>query len=222
MERVFKENSDDHRLRILDQKEKGFIQALNLGLQNSKGDFVARMDGDDISEKIRFQEQLAYIDETKSDLVGSWAILISEGGQELGKVKLPVKHSDIRKKIMLRNPILHPSIFFRKSIIDKVGNYNTKLEGAEDYDLYFRILAANLKISNVPQALIKLRETKDSLWRGPRWKKMRFTALAVQKNAIKNLGFNSLGDRFYYSISPLILFIPPKIAYMLKKVYYRK
>ena len=70
---------------------------------------------------------------------------------------------------MFHNPFLHPSIFFKKDIIKKVGNYNPKFNGAEDYDFYFRIMALNYKVSNIPKFLINLRETNNSIMRGSGW-----------------------------------------------------
>lgn len=223
IEQIFNENSDDHRLKIIETKMPGFTNSLNLGLLHSKGEYVARMDGDDISEITRFEEQLNHLKQTKTDLVGSWAYSIAENGNVLGRIETPVSHSDIRKKIMFHNPFLHSSILLRKNIFEKIGKYNPIFEGAEDYDLYFRIIAGNHKVSNIPKYLIKLRETKGSIMRRSGWQKRRLTYLNVKKNAVKNLGFNSFLDRFYYSLTPLTLLLSPKFAFVLKnKIGYHK
>jgi len=219
IEQVFDENSDDHRLRIIYQKEKGFTNSLNLGIREANGNFFARMDSDDISNKNRFQEQLDHLKNTNSDLVGSWAYSISNDGKNLGTIELPTTHHEIRKKIMFHNPFLHPSILLRRSVIETVGNYNPLFDGAEDYDLYFRILAAGFRVSNLPKMLIKLRETNESITRGKKWKKNKLATLMVKKNAVKNLGFDSPLDLFYYSTTSLILLIPPKISYRLRNLW---
>ena len=217
LEKIFEENSDDHRLKIIKSNEKGLANSLNLGLAKAKGQYIARMDSDDISEKNRLEEQISFIKESNNDLVGSWALSISEEGKVLGTIEPPVTHLEIRKKIMFHNPFLHPSILFRKEILEKVGFYNPKFNGAEDYDLYFRVMSENFRVSNMPKFLLRLRETTGSFMRGGNWKLQRSIYLNVKKNAMKNLGFSIPRDLFYYYLSTFTRFVSPKNAYLLKK-----
>lgn len=217
LEKIFEENSDDHRLKIIKSNEKGLANSLNLGLTKAKGQYIARMDSDDISEKNRLEEQISFIKESNNDLVGSWALSISEEGKVLGTIEPPVTHLEIRKKIMFHNPFLHPSILFRKEILEKVGFYNPKFNGAEDYDLYFRVMSENFRVSNMPKFLLRLRETTGSVMRGENWKLQRSVYLNVKKNAMKNLGFSTPRDLFYYYLSTFTRFVSPKNAYLLKK-----
>jgi len=217
IESTFEENSDDHRFKIIIPKKKGLANSLNEGLVESKGQYIARMDADDISEKNRLEEQISFIKESNNDLVGSWALSISEEGKVLGTIEPPVTHLEIRKKIMFHNPFLHPSILFRKEILEKVGFYNPKFNGAEDYDLYFRVMSENFRVSNMPKFLLRLRETTGSVMRGENWKLQRLIYLNVKKNAMKNLGFSTPRDLFYYYLSTFTRFVSPKNAYLLKK-----
>jgi len=220
---VFEENSDDHRLKIIQVKEKGLSNSLNAGLTQSSGQLIARMDSDDVSEKNRLDEQTSFINETGNDLIGSWAYLISENGDVIGTAEPPALYSEIRKKIMFHNPFLHPSILFRKKIIEKVGVYSSGYNSAEDYDFYFRIIAANFKVANIPKFLIRLRETEDSIMRGRNWLPKRWINFKVKGNAVKNLGFTSPRDLFYDFLTPLTLLVSPKRAFYLKeKIGYTK
>jgi len=76
LEKIFEENSDDHRLKIIKSNEKGLANSLNLGLTKAKGQYIARMDSDDISEKNRLEEQISFIKESNNDLVGILKCLI--------------------------------------------------------------------------------------------------------------------------------------------------
>jgi len=223
IESVFDRYEHDHRLKLIKLKKSGFTNSLNVGIKEAKGEFLARMDADDISELTRFEEQLNYLVRTKSDLIGSWAYSISEEGKVLSKIQLPITHKQIRKQIMLHNPFLHPSILFHRSVIDKVGNYNEKFDGAEDYDFYFRVLSAGFKLANMPKYLIRLRETKSSLMRGKGWRNKRMAYLKVKENAVKNLGFRTGQDLFFYGLTPFALLVTPKVALFLKKMigYYK-
>jgi glycosyltransferase involved in cell wall biosynthesis len=217
LEGILDENQDDHRFKKIVTKVKGLSNSLNLGLKNSTGQFIARMDADDISEKNRFDEQINFLKETKSDLVGSWANSISENDKIIGTIKPPTEHKEIRRKIMFHNPFLHPSIFFKKDIIKKVGNYNPKFNGAEDYDFYFRIMALNYKVSNIPKFLINLRETNNSIMRGSGWFHNRWINYKVKENAVKNLGFTKAEDIFHFSLTPMTFLVTPRTAFYLKK-----
>lgn len=223
IESELKKNLANHRFKIIIPKKKGLANSLNEGISESKGKFIARMDADDISEKNRLEEQIKYLEDNNIDLVGSWATSISEKGEKLGTIEPPITNSKIRKKIMFHNPFLHPSIIFRKSIINEIGMYDPKYDGAEDYDLYFRIISKGYQVGNIPKPLIKLRETSDSIMRGNNWRKSRKMNFKVKKNAVKNLGFHSLRDLIYFSVTPLTYFISPKNAFILKnKIGYNK
>ena len=223
IQNVLEQYSEDTRLRIILTKKKGLANSLNEGLVESKGQLIARMDADDISEKNRFEEQTKYLEKTKTDLIGSWALSISEENKVLGTVEPPITNSEIRKKIMFHNPFLHPSIIFKKSITEKIGGYNPMFNGAEDYDLYFRIISKGYTVGNIPKPLIRLRETNDSIMRSKNWKKNRKINFQVKKNAVKNLGFRSLRDLIYFSLTPLTYFVSPKNAFILKnKIGYNK
>ncbi len=215
--------SHDTRVKVIKPKQKGLANALNLGLSEAKGTFVARMDSDDISEKSRLRIQVDFLKKSKEVLVGSWATSISNDGKTIGTIEPPIKHEEIRKKIMFHNPFLHPSICFKKEIIKEIGGYNPNFNGAEDYDLYLRLLSQGYRTSNIPKYLVKLRETDDSVMRGNKWKKLRKINFRVKKNAVKNLGYNNMRDIFYFSLTPLTYLVSPKQSLFVKtKIGYNK
>lgn len=218
IEKIFVE-FEDNRIKIIKVNEGGLTNSLNIGIQNSRGKYIARMDSDDISDSHRLEKQLEYIKKNNLDLVGTWAYSILEEGTIIGKIKMPITHSEIRKKIMFHNPFLHPTILFKKSIIQKVGQYDLKYNGAEDYQLYFKIISENFKVGNIPEYLLKLRETKDSVMRGKKWRYKRKIYFDVKKNAVKCLGFNKPRDLFYFFFTPLVFLISPKLAFYIKKYF---
>jgi len=88
----------DDRIKITDDKNQGFPAALNEGIKNSTGEFIARIDSDDFCELDRFEKQLKFKTNNKYNVVGSWAYLVSLDGKKIGKKILPVTHEEIRKK----------------------------------------------------------------------------------------------------------------------------
>ena len=221
IEKIFDENSDDHRLRVIETK-KGFTNAVNVGLEHSRGQYVARMDADDISEKIRFEEQLDYLSKTNIDLVGSWAYSISEGNKIIGKIQPPITNDEIRNKIMFHNPFLHSSIFLRKSVFKKIGNYNPRFEGAEDYELYFRIMSQGYRFGNVPKYLSYIRDAIQSRSRGSEWRKQRSFYIKAKNKAVFNYGFTKPIDIIYYTLTPIAYFMSPKLWSKIKVLTWNK
>lgn len=216
IEEIFK-TFDDPRLKIIETKINGFTNSLNFGITEAKGDYIARMDSDDISEKTRFQKQIEYMRNNELDLIGTWAYSISEDGKIIGKIQTPKTNLEIRKKILFHNPFLHPSILFSKFLVSKIGSYDSKFEGAEDYDFYLRALSKKYKVANIPEYLIKLRETKDSIMRGKGWQKKRLVYWNVKKNAVFNLEYKTPRDLIYFLSTIFTLFVTPKMALSMKK-----
>ena len=121
-------------LVIIGLKEnKGLAQALNEGLKVCRYDYVARMDSDDISYPYRFLIQRAVMKERKVDVCGS---VVEEG--ELRIRSVPRTHHEILEYMKKRCPFNHPSVLFKKKIVQKVGGY-PDVNYLEDYALWIRL-----------------------------------------------------------------------------------
>ncbi len=136
----------------------GLGKALAIGLEFVSYDLVARMDSDDVCYPNRFLEQVKYMIENEeiSVLGGT----IQEFNNEPGDLKsfrtLPEQHNEIAKMIKYRNPLNHPTVFFRKNHIIDVGSYKD-MPLFEDYYLWVRMIQAGHKIHNLPQPLLHFR-----------------------------------------------------------------
>ncbi len=145
--------------RIKLNKNIGLAGALNVGLENSIGDVIFRMDTDDICEPQRFQKQIEVFEKNKDlDIVGCWANDIDHLGGFLKIRKVPVEDDRI-KKLIWANPIIHPGVSFRKSSIVRIGSYDQTLRKRQDYELWFRAVKYGLKFYNVPEPLLNYRFT---------------------------------------------------------------
>lgn len=90
-------------------------------------------------------------------MVGSNAVAINEKGGEIGTLKMPETDKQIRWSIIIRNNILHPSVMLRAKTLKKIGGYRELFNlGAEEYDLWFRLLKKG-KAYNLQEPLIKRR-----------------------------------------------------------------
>ena len=155
----------DSRIKIIINKvNKGLVYCLNEGIKLSKGELIARMDADDISDNRRIEKQVKYLSENKECiLVGTQMILINENDEVIEKDnKLPTKYNDIKKLLKYTNVICHPSIMFKKDFVVNIGAYR-ELKYAEDYDLITRIALNEGVISNLEEELIYYRIRKSGI-----------------------------------------------------------
>lgn len=156
------EGCADRRIRIIHQGRRGLVEALNRGLKEARGRYVARMDADDISLPLRLERQVAYLDAHPSaGLVAPWAAVVDEGGIELGRILLPPRHEDLMRCLLLRNPIKHGSVMVRAETLGRVGRYRSDYGANEDYDLWRRI-ARHAELAGLPEVLYRYREHADS------------------------------------------------------------
>jgi len=213
--KIFETKRDGRRIRVIENDES-FVDALNTGIRSSKGEIIGRMDSDDICVNTRFEEQVNFIHDTGVSIVGSWVYSISDDGHIIGTIEPPSEPEEIRKKMMFHCPISHSSITMKKDMLEKIGYYDPEFAGAEDYELYFRALSKNYKIANIPKYLIYIRETSSSIMRGNQWKAARRSYIKAKNKAMSHYGFNRYYDVFYGLLTPISLFITPRLAYQMK------
>jgi glycosyltransferase involved in cell wall biosynthesis len=147
----------------------GITKALNIGLQLAQGEYVARMDCDDISLIDRLLIQANFLDINPDiTVVGSYMDMIDAEGNDLDyQYKYPLNHHDIVNSMLSSNPMGHPSVMFRHLEVMAMGGYHSKDEwqgvSTEDYDLWLRLAANDYRLANLPQSLIKYRYHQSSL-----------------------------------------------------------
>lgn len=131
---------NDSRLRIITQKNTGIVGALNRGIQESRGVYIARMDADDVSFLSRIEKQVAAIEANpKAVLVATGFEVIDENSEFMYREIIPRTNEDIKRTLLLYNPIAHGSVLLRKSSVDEVGGYSSKCGPTEDYELWMRL-----------------------------------------------------------------------------------
>ena len=174
----------DRRIRYFrNQINSGVAKSLNKGLQVARGDYIARLDADDIASKDRFKKQVAFLRTYKNTgVVGSWVILIDDEGKQLQIKKYPEKYVDIKNEAIIHNPLNHSTVMFRRSLIQQYGGHDEKLNGAEDYDLWLRFLKFT-KIENIPEPFVQYRLLKH----GVSFKSMRRVEKSFIKAKIKSV-----------------------------------
>ncbi|MCX5874078.1 MAG: glycosyltransferase [Deltaproteobacteria bacterium] len=130
----------DDRIRTIRQENMGLTKSLNTGISLARGEYVARMDADDISLPDRLKNQFKVISRSKRlDLVGTFFEIIDEKGNLVQKKELIIDPVYRLWRLQFHNNYGHGSMVFRKSSIIKVGMYDSRLRFAQDFDLWSRI-----------------------------------------------------------------------------------
>lgn len=148
----------DRRIRIIKCNRKmGIAKALNIGIETSRGAFIARMDGDDIAVPERISKQLDYMLKNPSlALIGSQAWLISTDDNVIAVKRKPVLSWLCRWYSRYATPLIHPSFFGRREVFINLGGYNNLLR-AQDFEFVVRALDSGFKVGNHPEYLLYYR-----------------------------------------------------------------
>ncbi len=133
----------DHRIRVLrNQTRRGLTRNLNRALHEAKGEYLARLDADDLMAPERLAQQVAYLDaHPQCSLLGSAAGLIDEKGTSIGQWRGGQDAALLRWKAISANPLTHGSVMMRHSfLLQHHLTYNESFEVSQDYELWLRIL----------------------------------------------------------------------------------
>lgn len=159
----------DERIRIIqNEKNLGLAVSLNKAIRVSKGKFIARMDGDDVSLAHRLELQASQLQKLPHhSVVCSTCILIDEQGNKIGKWKDDSQYltaKKIRAKLPSNNCIVHPSIIMRRELLLEYF-YDPEQSAAEDYDLWLRMAAEGVMFHKFEEPLVLYRIRKQSFTR---------------------------------------------------------
>ena len=153
----------DNRIKyFINEKNKGLIYSLNKALQYANGDYIARMDADDISHKNRLEKQLNYLCDNNLDLIGSNVNLFNENGIFYITNKL-LTHKYIVKLLKAGTiGIVHPTFFAKRDIFIKLNGYKNAFH-VEDKDFLARVICNNFKVGNMKNISLDCRYNNQSI-----------------------------------------------------------
>lgn len=147
---------NDNRIRVFDYgKDASKPKTLNKLLLESKGEWLAIQDDDDIwlPKKLELQMQIA--SQNEYDVIGSRIFYCNESNVIIGQPNLYLNHEDIVKCcISGNNQIANSSAIFKKDITECVGGWNEELCALEDFDLWLKMIYKNYKFINIKKQLV--------------------------------------------------------------------
>lgn len=146
----------DPRIRLVrNPKNMRLIYTLNRGLDLAKGEYVARMDADDISDPTRLEKQVTFLDNhSKVGVCGTYVRIFTRIPGVGVTPKFPTKSEEIKATLLFENAVQHPAVMLRKKILDKyMVRYSSDFLHIEDYELWVR-LAKYCDFAIIPEVLL--------------------------------------------------------------------
>lgn len=154
----------DSRLSIFPAQGEGVVNAFNSGLARCRGEFIARMDADDISLPERLACQLQYLDQHPVIEIAACCVeIFSKAGLQGGFKRYQrwlnsVRSAeDIHNQIFIESPMPNPGVMFRRGALQTLGGYR-QMNWPEDYDLFLRADAAAMQMGKPEPVLLRWRE----------------------------------------------------------------
>lgn len=150
--------SSDSRIRLIrKEKRMGFVPALNEGLRLAKGEYIARMDGDDYSYPDRFEHQIKYFNSNlEVDIIGGSMDIMDENSTIVSQRKYPLGGFALKLYSVIRDPIAHPTVMIRKKRFLSIF-YDETFKRGEDLELWLRLRNQGAIIRNIDSILLKYR-----------------------------------------------------------------
>lgn len=186
---IIKSFKDDRIKFHQNHKNIGIVETLNYAINLANGEYIARMDADDISNDDRLELQYHEFNKNPSlILCGSWYSILYNS-KIIKTVKLPCNSTEIKKRLKFSNQICHPSVMI-KSNIAKMNKYNSNHFGCEDFGLW-NLIKDKGDFINISLPLIKYRVHKSnvSLQKSKR-----------KEKAIYDIISNNIFNKYYYRI----------------------
>ena len=152
---------DDPRIRLICNNHD-YIVSLNIGLRESRGEYIARMDADDVMYPLRLEEQVCLMDShPEIAACGTWARTFGAVTFDIQRGRHLVRNP--LAELLLKNMFTHPTMMLRKSFFDEHGLTYKEYPYAEDYKLWLDIALCGGKFWVIPQPLLSYRISKEQV-----------------------------------------------------------
>ena len=206
----------DNRILLLrGEINLGLAHALNECLKVAKGDYIARMDGDDISAPERFWNQLEFLEEhAECAFVGCSAELFDRDGV-WGYRQMAAQPGE--KEFLQFSPYVHPSVMFRRSVLKDAGGYlETKdTRRCEDYELFMRLYCMGYHGRNLGGRLFCYREDRE--WYDKRTFSQRIAEMKIRYRGFKAMGILSIRNLIYVGKPVVMVVLPRSLRRILRR-----
>lgn len=206
----------DNILLLQNNQNQGLAASLNTCIKYADGEYIARMDGDDISLPTRFEKEVIFLDaHPEYAVVGGGVILYDEGGDRNTLLNEEIPDVHVMKHGV---PFFHPTIVMRKSVYDDLCGYvvSKRTRRGQDMDLWFRFFAKGHKGYNLQEPVLKYHDDLGDYGKKSSW------PLAWGSTRTLWLGFKLNHFRWYeyvWALAPLAKeCLPKRLIYRMHKM----
>lgn len=161
-EKIILSYKDERIKYILNETNLKLTKTLNIGLMQANGKYIVRMDADDMSRRNRLEIQVKFMEEfTEIGVCSSFSNVF--GSKKVsGVVTRPLNDLEIKSALFVSNPIEHPGVIIRKSVLIKNNiTYNEKYYRMEDLGLWVDLMPFT-QFANIPKILLDYRYLENS------------------------------------------------------------
>lgn len=177
----------DPRIKLLSEPCQGVVFAANTGMKAATGEYIARMDADDIAHPERLEKQIEHLESNSVIAISATQVNYKTENSDLSDFAHFVEWSnnmtswnDICQNRFVEFPVVNPTLMFRKSILDQVG-FLKEGEFPEDYEWFLRAIAYGHKIEKLPLPLLDWNDSSSRLTRtDPRYQSDAFFRIKTE------------------------------------------
>jgi glycosyltransferase involved in cell wall biosynthesis len=202
---ILRSYRDPRLVLIPNEQNQGLTKNLIRAVELARGEYIARMDADDVCLPHRLQTQVDFLDSDRAvSVVGSSVIFFDGAGYEFVAYQ-PTGHEEIKCELLYGFTMLHPSVMFRKADFHCHGlNYDPRFECSQDHDLWVRAIR-QLRFANLQEPLLRMREHANKIGRTRRARQVelsnqirlrQFVELGVTCSEPEQNAFNHVAGGF--------------------------
>lgn len=184
---------NDKRIIIHEQNNLGLTKSLNIGVSLALGKYIARHDVGDISKPERLKKQVSFLEQNPSvALLSTGAEFIDSHGNFIWDCLPPEDNETLQKQLIKICQFAHPTVMFRRSIMDSVGLYREYFKYAQDYDLWLRI-AEKGELASIHEPLVCCRDGEGGISESKIYLQTLYAGVAIEMaRQRRTLGYDDI------------------------------
>lgn len=207
-------------LRYVDFKNnQGMTRCLNEGIRVARGEYIARINQDDLMVEGRLEKQVSFLQShPKYVAVGSYVELFTDKESHFDTIKFPLSDRELKRDWMTLSPFADPSVMYRKDVYLKTTGYSQQMWPADDVQMWYQLGKLG-KLANIPEYLTRVR------WHAGAGS-IRSHKLQMQKTwevhmwAAKNVRKPSVGEYAFWSMQRMAgLLLPPRLNWFVYRSF---
>ncbi len=194
---IIKSYQDDRIIFIQNDFNIGLTKSLNKALALAKGQYIARIDHDDIYFNNKLQRQIEFFDNNPDcKILFTDVLKIDEDGDILPSYNRVKTSEDIFYLMHFINPVIHPAVIIEKTVLTNIGGYNEEYKFAQDYELWSRLIY-KYKFYKLNEPLLKYRTSKKQISQNSLEEQKKYAEKVFIK-MMEKIGIENIDENILY------------------------